>query len=911
MKVHPTTPLPPPRLLPAPRFRTLRFRVLPFFLAILLLASSLDAVEGDFTGPQDLDCRRTPTGVLSLDVDGDGRLDTVVGSVEPGGIRTVAVRLNLGRGNLGEAIELSVPIDPIRFEAAHLDGDGQIDLIFSSSQFDTLDTVGILRNRGSGEFEFFGPFRADRQSAGLASGDFNEDGLNDIVIANRGNFTFSLLLNGGNFDFSNSQTFATGEAPIDVVTADFDEDGHLDLAFSLSTDGQVNVHFGDGAGGFSLFPASYSVGSFPEDLAVADLDEDDNLDLVVAIGGIQEPQTLAILLGDGNGAFSPAIDVPAGVRPRTVSVTDLDADGHQDVVAGLEKGLAIFHGDGLGGLVLVQTTEFEGYLASTTVGDLDEDDRPDVLLTIGPEFHDNRGQLILFPGNSIGLVDSRPSVEVGMGPRGVRAADFNQDGNEDFVVLNSFQDTYSVFLGNGNGSFQAPRTAAWPGGLAENLGLGDFDEDGELDLATVDVSLGQVIILYGDGAGDFSNPRFVGVDERPHQILITDLNHDDHLDLVTGHQFSNRATIRLGDGNGGFSTPNYVSVQIAAWNVGAGDFDEDGNQDLAVVDSHEDRVSIFLGDGTGSFPSSPHASLVASNFPTAVRAADLDRDSHLDLVVPAKVGNTSDLIVYLGNGDGSFQNGRYREIGLDPTDARVADFDEDGFLDVAISHLQGDFTSVLYGDGTGDFRKATRFAIDDLPASFDVGDFDNDDHLDLVVTDGRYRKATLLLNDTFDPLRTLRGNVNATGGALTDVLLINGKIGDGVSRRLNLTPDDPLRVELLTSPSETEAPFVLYAWSGSPDESTGVQIPGGVGIFSMAPPFLGGDPLRIANTLGHQSRLGFERWPGPPTSPSRRVLLDANRIGTAATFTLQGLIVDSAAEASSLAVTNGIVVVSE
>src|SRR5438132_10876928 len=99
------------------------------------------------------------------------------------------------------------------------------------------------------------------------------------------------------------------------------------------------------------------------------------------------------------------------------------------------------------------------------------------------------------------------TLPTGPHPRGVATADFNGDGKRDIVVTSTTQGTVTVFLGNGDGTFQAPKTSS-PGAALGTVAVGDFDGDGKQDLAVVSPSNG-VSVFFGNGNGTFGAPSGV------------------------------------------------------------------------------------------------------------------------------------------------------------------------------------------------------------------------------------------------------------------------------------------------------------------------------------------------------------------------------------------------------------------
>jgi hypothetical protein len=167
-----------------------------------------------------------------------------------------------------------------------------------------------------------------------AVGDFNGDGKLDIALTGGGygpntvNAVTILLGNGdGTFSLAENSTFATGSNPWAIVAADFNGDGKLDLAVANEDDSTLTILLGNGDGTFT--PASGSpvaVGSGPYSLTTGDLNSDGKLDPVVAN---QNGSTLTILLGNGDGTFTPAAGSPIALDavPNSVAVGDFNGSG--------------------------------------------------------------------------------------------------------------------------------------------------------------------------------------------------------------------------------------------------------------------------------------------------------------------------------------------------------------------------------------------------------------------------------------------------------------------------------------------------------------------------------------------------------------------------------------------------------
>src|SRR5262249_10229023 len=148
------------------------------------------------------------------------------------------------------------------------------------------------------------------QRFGLAAGDFNGDGLLDLVVTRNSATatTFRILLGKGDGTFTVAGFYTAGTGPTIPVVADFDADGRLDLAVANVTSNDVSVLLGNGDGTFRD-QRRYAVGSHPFGLAVADLNGDGHPDLVTANVFSND---VSVLLGNG-GTFGDQVRYAAGL----------------------------------------------------------------------------------------------------------------------------------------------------------------------------------------------------------------------------------------------------------------------------------------------------------------------------------------------------------------------------------------------------------------------------------------------------------------------------------------------------------------------------------------------------------------------------------------------------------------------
>ena len=211
-------------------------------------------------------------------------------------------------------------------------GDGAQDLAVANA---FSNNVSVLLGNGLGRFTASAgsPFVVGNDPFSIAVGDFNGDGVADLVTANANSNDITVLLgNGlGGFTAAAGSPFSVGSAPFSVVVGDFDGDGIQDLATANLNSSNITVLLGNSSAGFTAAAGSpFTPGFQSLFLAVGDFNGDGIPDLVAAsVYGY-----LTVLLGNGTGAFSAGVGGPfAGETSQTVSVAvgDFNGDGIQDI----------------------------------------------------------------------------------------------------------------------------------------------------------------------------------------------------------------------------------------------------------------------------------------------------------------------------------------------------------------------------------------------------------------------------------------------------------------------------------------------------------------------------------------------------------------------------------------------------
>ena len=641
---------------------------------------------------------------------------------------------------------------------------------------------------------------------GMASGDFNGDGISDLAVWNRGDSAspstigLEVLLGKGDGSFGVPTTIltsTTSSSALPIAVADFNGDGKADIAtlgkvllghgdgtftvgaaipgahdFDFLTaadfngDGKVDIVLGDTSfnggsrillgNGDGTFRAATSIASFPIE-AAGDLNGDGKVDLIGIDG-----QRVVTLLGHGDGTFAAGATITAGVQPNALTLGDFNGDGILDIAAFDFGGIPGFtpisgagvnilngRGDGTFGAPVFSPTRTAASLDGLATGDFNRDGKLDVVIlnnqTVSIAFGRGDGSLITASLSTLGHSENY----------GIATGDFDRDGKND-VAVNDRASGVVVYHGNGDGALQ---TAALHPVKAGEFLTGDLNGDGVPDL------LGQSEVLLGVGDGTFRDGPAAGFVDQI--VALADLNGDGKLDLVlrsTANGGIGPVSIMLGQGDGTFRSAHSQPASGNAFDIKLADIDGNGKLDLVV--SLHSSFNVLLGNGDGTFQNPINLQLPGTSS-SLFAAADLNGDGKADLAVATSAPN---LLIYLGRGNGTFQDPTTIAMG----NARflaAGDFNGDGKPDllagVSTFGVSGVSMKFLAGNGDGTFKPAaTAFTTPDL--NFIVADFTGDGVLDVFGA-----------SDDTSGLASFIGNGDGTfraGPIHAPALLTNGTI---------------------------------------------------------------------------------------------------------------------------------------
>jgi hypothetical protein len=398
------------------------------------------------------------------------------------------------------------------------------------------------------------------------------------------------------------------------------------------------------------------------------------------------------------------------------------------------------------------------------------------------------------------------TYSAGNGPTFVSTVSLRDNSIDDLIVSNFTDNTVSVLLGAGDGTFGAQTT--FPTGVGPVwIATGSFRtnlNNQNIDLAVANQTTNTISILLGNGDGTFQPKADIAAGGAPVSVLAQnfhDLNGLGILDLAVANHNDNTIFIYQGNGDGTFKQPSVIQLP-SGYNpaaLAAGDFNGDGHLDLVVADEGNASVSVFLGNGDGTFQ--PRADYAAGNSPVWVSTNDFNGDTVLDLAVANKQDNTVSILFGNSNtvaagatatGTGTFGTQTIYPAGTSPTSIAVADYNIDGLPDLAVTDLGDNAISLLLNLGGGTFGPNFELPVGTSPVAIVTADFNGDGRPDVAVANNGSANVSVILNSAnFSPTSS-----NAfTGTGFPGVQYIDIGLKVKATPRIHLNNEVTLQLE--------------------------------------------------------------------------------------------------------------------
>jgi hypothetical protein len=479
--------------------------------------------NGTFTEGMTYNTAPHPVTVTAANLNGDGYLDL---AVVAGNGNIVTVFWGNGNGTFGGQVNAGTGDIPYAVAAADLTNNGTNDLIVTNSQGNSFS---VIMNNGNNTFQSRLDYPAGPNAHSIVTADFNGDGIPDLAFADSNGSEISVELGNGDGTFQPPTAYSTGTAtdPVFIVEGDFNQDGVPDVAVANNATGTVSVFLGQRLpnNGFTFgAPATYSVGQSgttfapePTSIAVGDFNGDGYPDLAVTN---YNQKSVSILLNVGKGpnagTFAPAPNCDGSVNAcavgnEPVAVAAGNFYGNQTldlvVINELDGTATILQGNGDGTFTAPQGPLAVGTNpVSVAVADLNGDGIPD--LAVADEL--SLGTVSVLLGNGSGgfgngTFQTAVAYPTGASPTAVVIGDFSGNGIPSLALtsassgaslgnLVSLLPGVATSQGTASGTFGAP-VLFGSGYLSNWLVVGDFNLDGALDVAAVNGGSNTVSIL--------------------------------------------------------------------------------------------------------------------------------------------------------------------------------------------------------------------------------------------------------------------------------------------------------------------------------------------------------------------------------------------------------------------------------
>ena len=672
--------------------------------------------------------------------------------------------------------------------------------IFAITLSGSLVAVVPVQAVGPGDasrFETWVGYDVGRSPGAVEAADFSGDGLPDAAWARTDFFenSLSVTLNLGDGTLGPAQSYPTTSQSTDVVAADLDSDGDIDLAVSARGDDYANsvidIFRNDGSGHFTRETAVGGRG--PESMTAGDVDRDGDPDLVLANYNEYPDSTVSVVRNRGDGTFAPEETTMVGFRVHDVVIGDFTEDAVVDIAAvrlNEETNRDELH-------ILQQRPDgsfrpdaepqpfdvaTNGGVGSPTLddGDLDGDGDLDLVVAGGSTSED---AVLRNDGTGVFSVDAYAARVID-----IRLADVDGDGDLDISGVGGgggIQGTATVQRNDGTGAF-APAEPSVTGNNPVALEVADLQRDGRPDLLVAAADIGTGVTHLQRLNGAFSSPPGGQLFAPSVDVATADIDGDGDVDVAAAVQgdFTTGDSIRLmaNNGQGGLSTGGTLAAGGSEpRSLAFGDLDGDGDADLSWLTGDVDTVvNTAINSGTGTFqPGTTHGVATCSDH---LNLGDVDGDGDLDQVVANEsFGRCSaaadEVSVNVNNGAGVFPVERLVRLTTFTSDVAIADVDGDGVADLVGGGQGGqDDIAVALGTDAGGFAAPVFTTTGAQHREIVATDLDADGDLD--VASNTVNSGTVVLlgagSASFADVRYVDGEVvagyrNAVGIAAGDV----------------------------------------------------------------------------------------------------------------------------------------------
>ena len=499
--------------------------------------------------------------------------------------------------------------------------------------------------------------------------------------------------------FRNPYRIPTPIQPDTVIVGDVNNDGRPDILYGTGEFSASTLHPLIAQSNGTYLPGTDITLPFPigPRCKLADLNADHNLDLIC---GSDTAEEIAVLLGNEDGTFQPAITITLGTatlgtRLTIAAIGDVDNDGHQDIIVTdpLATRDIVLLGDGTGHATVKSLLADGGSPILATLRDLNGDGNLD-LITQG----ETGADVAVFLGHGDGTFATAVVY-----PNNFSVVLGDADGDGQVDLIGGGQGHLTILHGNPDGTFAPTPIASvnYSSPSASKTGFGsyisayaylDLNGDGIPDILARGTD-GLTVILGKPGL-QFAPPAHYPVaqdfflDDLFDSNTLVDMDGDGHPDFISAGP--NGVYITYGRADGSFASANVYESGTVDLFATVADFNEDGIPD--VVTSGDTQLQLNLGNGDGTFrpatsiPGTVAYSIGGRELATRIVHGDFNGDGHQDLITIGSPSIYTDVpYLLLGHGDGTFAAPVALPTQIAVTDqSTIGDFNHDGRDDIAV-----------------------------------------------------------------------------------------------------------------------------------------------------------------------------------------------------------------------------------
>jgi YD repeat-containing protein len=412
---------------------------------------------------------------------------------------------------------------PYVLQAGDVNGDGLLDVV----SFGSLGVIVHIGN-GDGSFTSIDHYPIERINNLAKAGylvDFDQDDHLDLVQHGLDE-TLSIRRGKGDGTFAEPQRVGThGQGDI-LTFADFDNDGHLDMATVMGNAGSYNN------GDVVFF---YGTRNGLVDQLAVDLDGDGN-DEILAVNEAND--RLKIFVGDNLDRLNRRVDLLSGRAPQAVATGDLNGDGRPEIITANRAGrsISVFSGSLASGYtstdILVGSAPID-----VLTRDINVDGHTDVLV-----LDDVANAVWVLTGSASGVLSTPVAIALGDKPGKFTVADATGDGQLDAVITLPDSNRLMILRGIGFQPVAAPIYISLTSSPSD-IQVTDLNADGNPDLATTLPNSNVLSVLYGRGNNQFARAQNISVGDKPTRVTLADTDEDGRMDLIVANSGDNTASV--------------------------------------------------------------------------------------------------------------------------------------------------------------------------------------------------------------------------------------------------------------------------------------------------------------------------------------------------------------------------------